>query len=398
VAAVPEQWAQAAGGVDVVVGTRTAVWARAPRLGSVVVWDEHDEAHQEERTPTWHARDVAVERGRRAGASVYLVSPIPTVTSLAWAGDRVVAPSIAESRAAWPIVDIVDRGREEPWKTSLVTPPLIAALRDHSRTVVCVHNTTGRARLIACRTCRALQRCEVCEAAVGLDDDRRLACGRCGRRRPAVCQACGGTGFANLRPGVTRLREELEAAAGRTVVSVTAGDDGGPAPAGVYIGTEAVLHRVRRADVVAFLDLDSELLAPRYRAAEQALALLTRGARLVGDRSGGGRLMVQTFIPRHEVLQAVLHADPGRVAAVEDARRRSLGLPPHAALARVSGAGADVFVNAVSGLDGVTVGRASAGSGWLVRAGTNDELAAALLGTTRPTGARLRIEVDPPRV
>ena len=109
----------------------------------------------------------------------------------------------------------------------------------------------------------------------------------------------------------------------------------------MLIGTEAVLHRAASADVVAFLDLDAELLAPRYRAAEQAMALLARAARLVGGRGGGGRLLVQTFLPRHEVLQAVLHADPSRVAKVELSRREMLGLPPFAALAAVSGRRSD---------------------------------------------------------
>ena len=87
VALLPDEWAQAAAGVDVVVGTRTAVWAPCPDLRSIVVLDEHDEALQEERTPTWHARDVAIERARRAGAACLLVSPCPTVTALHWAGD-----------------------------------------------------------------------------------------------------------------------------------------------------------------------------------------------------------------------------------------------------------------------------------------------------------------------
>ncbi len=150
--------------------------------------------------------------------------------------------------------------------------------------------------------------------------------------RPAVCLACGGSAFANLKPGVTRLREELEAAAGRPVVAVTGREDAPPPAAGVYVGTEAVLHRVTRADVVAFLDIDVELLAPRYRASEQALALLVRGARLVGPRAEcpEGRLLVQTYLPRHEVIQAALLADPGRLAEAETARRRELDLPPFA--------------------------------------------------------------------
>ncbi len=394
VALHPQEWAAAAAGVDVVIGARAAAWAPCPGVAAIVVIDEHDESLQEERSPTWHARDVAVERARRAEVPVLLVSPCPTVNGLAAVGDRVVRPAIDEERAGWPIVELVDRSRDEPWKTSLVTSPLITHLRS-DRTVVCVHNTPGRARILACRACRTLARCAVCDAAVGLDDDSSLACRRCGTVRPSVCLHCGASAFANLRPGVTRLREELEAAAGRPVVAVTGRDDELPAAAGIYVGTEAVLHRVPRADVVAFLDIDAELLAPRYRAAEQAMALLARGARLTGGRQHGGRLLVQTFLPRHEVVQAALLADPGRLVEPERARRRLLGLPPFAALAAISGAGSDEVAAALRSIDGVSVG---GGEGrWTARAATWTALGEAINATPRPKGSRLRIEVDPPR-
>ncbi len=226
-------------------------------------------------------------------------------------------------------------------------------------------------------------------------DDETFACHRCGTARPAVCLHCGAAAFANLRPGVTRLREELEAAAGRAVVAVTGADVEPPPPAGVYVGTEAVLHRVPRADVVAFLDVDAELLAPRYRAAEQALALLVRGARLVGRRADGGRLLVQTFLPRHEVVRAALLADPGRLVEPERDRRRLLGLPPYAALAAISGAGSDEVAAVLREVDGIDVG---GGDGrYTARAATWDVLGGAITAIPRPKGSRLRVEVDPPR-
>jgi primosomal protein N' (replication factor Y) len=395
VAVVPGEWAPAAGGVDVVIGARAAAWAPCPGLAAAVVLDEHDESLQEERSPTWHARDVVVERARRAGAPVLLVSPCPSLSGLAAAGDRVVRPPVDDERAGWPIVEVVDRSRDEPWKTSLVTSALIRHLRDHERTVVCVHNTPGRGRILACRGCRSLVRCARCEAAVGMADDGTLTCRRCSETRPAVCLVCGASAFANLRPGVTRLREELEAAAGRPVAVVTGRDEEPPPDAGVYVGTEAVLHRIPAADVVAFLDIDTELLAPRYRAAEQALALLVRGARVAGPRGRGGRLLLQTFLPRHEVVQAALLADPGRIVEPERARRRTLGLPPFGALAAVSGAGSDEVADVLRGAEGITVG-GERGS-WTVRAGSWEVLGRALLGAPRPKGARVRIEVDPQR-
>jgi primosomal protein N' (replication factor Y) (superfamily II helicase) len=146
---------------------------------------------------------------------------------------------------------------------------------------------------------------------------------------------------------------------------------------------------------VAFLDLDQELLAPRYRAAEAALALLARAARLVGGRAGGGRLLLQTRLPSSEVVDAAVHADPGRLAVVEFARRAALRLPPEVAMALVSGDAATGYVAALGGIDGVEAVGPAAGR-WLVRAPDHDVLCDALAATPRPPG-RLRVEVDPLR-
>jgi len=178
-------------------------------------------------------------------------------------------------------------------------------------------------------------------------------------------------------------------------VLVTGADAERPAPAGVYVGTEAALHRVDRADTVAFLDFDREILAPRYRAAEQAMALLVRAARLVGPRQRGGRVLIQTFQARHEVVQAALHADPGRLVASERERRRMLGLPPFGAYAEISGAGSDEFVRSIPPNDDVVIvgghGEYAARSDdWMV-------LGRTIGSGTRPPGARLRIAVDPSR-
>jgi len=392
VASMPGEWAAAAGGVDVVIGTRSAAWAPCPGMAAALVVDEHDEALQEERSPTWHARDVVTERCRRSGVPYVLVSPAPTLVAIEqYAGAvGVVHPPPARERAGWPKVTVVDRSDEDPWKRSLVTSALIEKIRDPDLTVVCVSNITGRARVLACRSCRSLIRCEQCDAAVGLDDDSRLACRRCGVVRPPVCQACGASRFANLRPGVTRLREEIEAAAARPVVAVTGSDDDLPPSAGIYIGTEAVLHRVRSADVVAFLEFDSEMLAPRFRAAEQALALIVRAGRIAPE------VLVQTFTPDHDVLVAARSGDPARILPGERTRRELLGLPPFGALAVVSGSGSDVIAEQLVAA-GVEVG----GDGidrFLVRAADWTTLGLALNAVERPVGSRLRIEVDPARI
>ncbi|MEM9748998.1 MAG: hypothetical protein AAF945_20065 [Actinomycetota bacterium] len=391
VAVVPDDWRAAAGGVDLVVGGRSAAWMPCAGMASAIVIDEHDEALQEERTPTWHARDVVAERCRRAGVPAVFVSPSPSLVAVErLAGpDGVVHPPGERERAGWPTVEVVARTDEDPWKRSLLTSALIQRLRDHDLRIACLSNTTGRARVLACRTCRALTRCENCDAAVALDDDGRLVCARCGTTRAAVCQSCGASRFANLRPGVTRLREELEAAAGRRVVSVTGADDEPPPRADVYVGTEALLYRIDPVDVVVFLEFDSEMLAPRMRASEQALALVIRAGRLAPE------VMIQTFHPDHEVIRAVRTANPNVVIEGERSRRRSLGWPPYGAVASVTGAFAD---DLVAGLDRTTVEVGGSSGAWIVRSDSWERLGHALRAVERPPGARVRVEVDPPRL
>ena len=147
---------------------------------------------------------------------------------------------------------------------------------------------------------------------------------------------------------------------GTSVAEVEAATAGTP-DADVLVGTEAVLHRasdgVRPVELVAFLEFDQELLATRYRAAEQALWLLVRAGRIVGDRRGTGHVLVQTRVPEHDVIAAARVADVTIEADAELARRRLLEFPPFGGLAEVSGASdaVDVACAALRAVEGLRV-------------------------------------------
>jgi primosomal protein N' (replication factor Y) len=421
VAELPEQWAVARRGGVVAIGTRAAAFAPVPVLGAAVVLDAHDEAYHEERAPTWSAWRVVVERARRDGAPCVLVSPCPTLDVLA-AGRLVVVPR-ADERAGWPSVEVVDRRGDDP-RTGLYSARLVELVRwaaaEPGRRVLCVLNRTGRARVLACAACGELARCGRCGCPLSQRAPARAAgeggvleCRRCGEERPQVCASCGSTRLRALRVGVSRVREELEALAGTAVAEVTAEHDAGVAATGaaaaggdaaVVVGTEAVLHRVGRADAVAFLDFDAELLAPRLRAGEEALALLARAARLVSrdpaaarSTRSAGRLLVQTRQPRHPVVLAAVSADPGVLAGAEEPVRRELGLPPYRAQALVSGPMADAYGRALADAAGLGIEvRGPSDGAWSVLAPDPAVLADLLAAVPRPPG-RLRVEVDPVR-
>jgi primosomal protein N' (replication factor Y) len=496
-------WERARRGQCVVLGGRSAGLAPVPDLAAVVVVDDGSEALKEERSPTWHARDLAAERVRRRGARLTVISPVPPLE----APGPLLVPSRTEERAGWPIIEVIDRRREPPGlglfseravaalRAAVAAPPITNPERDTHRNggqsartppggaqrsvvpagesgaggaersvapagqsgaggadraagesgsggaaagvrAICVLNRKGRARLLACGACGELARCERCEAAVaegdsGADGVSLLACATCGATRPRVCVRCDSTKLKVLRSGVTRLREDLAALLPGVGVAMVDAATGELPAEPVLIGTEAVLHRVAphlaggSTAVVVFLDFDAELLAPRFRAAEQALWLVVRAARLVGPRAAGGRILVQTRLPRHEALEAAVRADPGVLADAERPRRKLLDLPPYAALARLtgdppalaaaaaalraaapaigvsgSGAGASGRTGASPGGGGAGTGARPSGDAVLVRASTAEALADALahaLAAGRPAG-KIRAEVDPLRV
>ena len=391
-------WARARAGACVVIGGRSAVWAPVPDLAAVVVLDEGDERLEDERAPTWNARDVALERAARADAVVRVLTPAPTVDVVVAVGAPVAGPPAR----SWPRAEVVDQRAEEPGH-GLLSAALADALRHtvgRGARAVCVLNRRGRARLLACRTCRELARCATCGATVD-QVDAQFDCARCGTTRPQVCLHCHGSTFRIVKPGIARVRDDLAALLPRTdVASVDSATDAVP-EVPVLVGTEAVLHRVEPSvGLVAYLELDQELLAARARAAEQALWLLVRGARLLDDR---GRMLLQTRLPGHEVVEAVRRGDPMAVADAETPRRRALGFPPFGGLAEVRGAPDAVTAACAAVADaGVTVlGPTTDGTSALLRAGSVGDLCDALAAPgvdAARTKGRLRIDVDPRRI
>jgi primosomal protein N' (replication factor Y) len=395
-ALLPDQWEQAASGRATVVGARAAAWAPIERLRGAVVLDAHDEAYREERAPNWSAVDVVVERARRHGAPVLLVSPCPPVTQTERA--RVVHTERSLERRGWPVLEVVDRAADDP-RTGLVSERLARLLhtvleRPDGR-AVCILNRTGRIRLLACVHCGSVVRCTRCGGAMAQSAAGGvLQCRRCEDTRPPVCAECDSSRLRSIRIGVTRATEEISALTGVDAVEVTGSSAPEvPGAARLVVGTEAALHRVGRADAVAFLEFDQHLLAPRFLAAEQSLALLARASRLVGTRDRGGRVLVQTRIPGHEVLRAAERADPGVVTAAERGLRQSLELPPFGALSALRGPGAAGLAAALALRPGLTASSLGPDR-WLVRAPDHDALCDALATVERPV-ERARVEVDP---
>ena len=279
VALLPGEWPQARAGAHVVIGTRGAVWGPCPGMSSVIVLDAHDEGLVQEQAPTWDAPAVAAERARRAGVPCFWVTPCPTVDLLmARRRAAVHEPGCGASRVGGAV-----GGRLPPGGPSL-RPLFGPAGREAPE---CCGPGRLRpqpqrpGRCLDCAACGDVATCEQCGAGVASVGEQ-LTCRCCQATRPVVCASCGSDALRLLRVGVSRAREQLEALAGRAVGEVAAGSASLPA-APILVGTEAVLYREadlrRDVEVVAFLDFDQEMFAPRYRAPEEALGLFARARR-----------------------------------------------------------------------------------------------------------------------
>ena len=376
------------------VGARVATWPRS--------WCSTSTTRAGNRSGPPRGTPATWSPSGRAGpgSPCVLVSPAPSLEALAWGRAAGRRRGGRTGRA----------GRWSTWSTGARTTSGVPACSPSGWSRRCA----AAAGWCACSTARAGPGCwPACAAARRRaasaatrrwpTDGDQLVCRRCGTVRPQVCLSCGGTGLqepsARGGPGARGAR----GAGPAPVVEVSAGTDGRRWPADPQ-PTARSSSAPRRcctgstpADVVAFLDFDQELLAPRYRAAEEALGLLVRAARLVGGPARGRAAAPPDPAARPRGVQAALLGDPARVAEAELARRRLLGYPPLGALAAVSGAGAAAFMARFGSPDGSRgrSGRATA-SGCCGPTSTR-RLLDALAATPRPPG-RLRVAVDPLRL
>ena len=392
-----DSWDAARAGWPVVVGTRNAAFAPVPNLAGVVVLDAEDPALTSSAAPTVSAVAVLAERARRAHVRMLVVSPLPHARVLGGVVPTVI--SVPAEREGWAAPIVVDRKGDDP-RLGWISEELVAAARTALErqasgvAACCVINRKGRARLLVCKRCDTVARCESCDAAVSLAED--LVCPRCGSRQPSICTSCGSMAFKQLRPGTQRLAEEFGALLGVRCDEVTAETKEIDPKARLLVGTEAVLYRIRETSLVGFVDIDHHLLAPRAGAEIDALRLLARASRLVGGRGPRhrGQVLIQTRLEGHRVIEAAIQGDPSAVLTADRELRAQLGLPPFRAMAAISGAGEAELTAALTKIGAEII---SFEDHSVVVAHNHEALCNLLEAAGRPK-SRVRVALDPEEV
>ena len=370
----------------VLVGTReVGLWPWAAP-GVVVLVGEGRRGMKDKATPTVHVRDAVLRRSAVERFSVVMCGLVPTAEAVTRAAT--VVPMI---RRPWGLVEVVDR-RQDPPGTSLLSPISAAVLRSavsEKRRVLLF--TDRRVAAQRCVRCRALRRCTQCGAAPGGGEH----CARCGTSVGA-CEECGGRRFEALGSAAPRVISE----AGRIVGHENVGEAGTGRP--VVVGTERDLPGLS-VDLTIIVDADGPILAPTYRAGEDALRLLARAVAAAGT-GRGRRALVQTAEPGHPVVEALRRGDPVGFVRLDAEHRASMGFPPGGEVVAVEAvglpAGVDSELAESIGSRAEVHGPAPAGAGarWLLQ---GRDLAAArtvlrgVVSRWREGGARVRVDADP---
>jgi len=389
VASGDEQWDRMRAGWPVVVGARGTALAPVPKVAGAVIIDADDESYRSSATPTWEAVAMLRERCRRDSAPLWCTSMIPSPSLIDGAGFH----KDADLMNGWPRLEVIDRRSSDPRDGVLAREALDAAHRaltgEEKIAVAVILQRLGSGRLLACVSCGELARCAKCAQAEE-EVDGQLACGERHELRARFCRACGSTNLKRLRGGVTTLARDLSAQLSQPVSEITAATDFSTGLARVVVGTEATWQRVRRCDLVIFVDFDQYLLAPRESARRSAINAVGKAGRLVGSRrEGRGHVVLQTRRSDDAVVHALMNADFDTIIAEDIAEAELLGLSPYGASAEVSGEGAESFVEGLA-TSSVTVERTP--TGYLVRASDVGTLTGTLRSAERPV-QKLRVAV-----
>ena len=348
------------GGVQLVVGARSALFLPFRSLGLIVVDEEHDPSYKQEEGALYHARDMAVLRASVGGAKVVLASATPSLES--WSNaqsgkyhkveltDRFGGSTLPELRA----IDM--RGQKLP-SAHWISQPLRAQITkriEASEQSLLFLNRRGYAPITLCRSCGHQIGCSDCDARlVEHRFQKRLICHQCGESHPIPqkCPSCGVEDrLAAVGPGVERLAEEAAVLFPDARVVTLSSDMFGSTralkqeiehiaqgDADIIIGTQLVAkgHNFPHLTLVGVIDTDIGLQGSDLRAAERTFQLVRQVAGRAGRAEKPGLALLQTHQPDHSVIRAILSGDEVGFWNAEAGAREVAAVPPFGRLAGI---------------------------------------------------------------
>ena len=354
------------GAVQILIGARSAIFAPFPRLGLIVVDEEHEHSYkQSDPAPRYHARDVAVWRARHLGIPVILGSATPSLESMrnAEVGKfRMLRLTRRTGEASLPTIRLIDMAEHvrQEGSAGLISKMLREAVQERlnrREQVILFLNRRGFSNFFFCMVCKTPIRCDHCDVVMTWHKAAgKLLCHYCGdeKPRPTQCPACQAPDPAPLGAGTQRIEEEMaalfpEARILRVDFDTAGGKHGflgiwDQIERGDYdilLGTQMIskgLH-LEHVTLVGVISADHSLFLPDFRSAERTFDQLTQVAGRAGRMQRAGEVILQTFIPHHYAIQRAVAHDAEGFYKQELHMREMLHFPPfhRLLLARFSG-------------------------------------------------------------
>ena len=359
-----DQWKRIRRGeVDVVLGTRSALFAPLKNLGLIIMDEEQEESYQSENVPRYDAREVAKYLCVREKAALVFGSATPTVET-AWAAEQGSYQKALLRRRynenALPEVLIADLRQEIlNGNPGLISTPLRQELEKNlaaGEQSILFLNRRGSSRMLLCGECGYVPQCPRCSTAMTYHSaNGRLMCHYCGHSEPAAdtCPECGGW-MKHVGAGTQKVEEELrelfpEAGILRMDADTTAGGheeilqtfERERVP--ILLGTQMVAKGLdfENVTLVGVLSADISLYVDNYRAAERTFSLLTQVVGRAGRGGKTGRAVIQTYTPGNDVIRCAARQDYDAFYESEIRMRRLRRYPPFADLFTVTVSGTE---------------------------------------------------------
>ncbi len=359
-----DQWKRIRRGeVDVVLGTRSALFAPLKNLGLIIMDEEQEGSYQSENVPRYDAREVAKYLCVREKAALVFGSATPTVET-AWAAEQGSYQKALLRRRynenALPEVLIADLRQEIlNGNPGLISTPLRQELEKNlaaGEQSILFLNRRGSSRMLLCGECGYVPQCPRCSTAMTYHSaNGRLMCHYCGHSEPAAdtCPECGGW-MKHVGAGTQKVEEELrelfpEAGILRMDADTTAGGhveilqtfERERVP--ILLGTQMVAKGLdfENVTLVGVLSADISLYVDNYRAAERTFSLLTQVVGRAGRGGKTGRAVIQTYTPGNDVIRCAARQDYDAFYESEIRMRRLRRYPPFADLFTVTVSGTE---------------------------------------------------------
>ena len=353
------------GRVKVMIGPRSALFTPFPNLGMIIIDEEHENSYKSENMPRYHAREVAIQRGKMEQAQVVFGSATPSVDSYYKAKNGEYALFSMTQRyedRPLPKVEIVDLRQElKTGNRSMISQPLAKAMQQRlqkGEQIMLFLNRRGYAGFVSCRSCGYVAKCPHCDVSMSLHNHGRLICHYCGyeTKEYEKCPSCGSPYIGGFKAGTQQIEKMVKRMFPQSRVlrmdfDTTRKKEGHAKileafhnhEADILIGTQMIVkgHDFPNVTLVGVLAADLSLNDTDFRSGERTFQLLTQAVGRAGRGNVPGEAFVQTYQPDHYSIRAAVSQDYDAFYEEEIAYRTLMRYPPVSAMMAVFGGSTD---------------------------------------------------------